>query len=158
MVAPYSIVNSILKNIITTIEGIDGLPAYTNTITDAQVSDADLDLDKHVTDMTIFPFFSVINGVESRIYEPSFSKVTSTFNILCTFKNISELEMNSYIDDIERALAIDITRGTQECWESKIISVSKDSYRVAEFRRWIITVEAIYGYRFGQPGTPGEFS
>jgi hypothetical protein len=154
--APYSITNSILVNIIDTLEGINGAPNYTNTITDDQVSDADLDLDKHITEIKIFPFFSVINGAESRIYEPSFNRVTVNFNILCTFKNESELEMNSYIDDIERALAVDIRRGTTECWESKIISVSRDSYRMAEFRRWIIQVQAIYGYLFGQPGAPGS--
>ena len=156
MAAPYSITNSILTNIIDTIEGINGAPNYTNTITDSQVSDADLDLDQHITEIKVFPFFSVINGSESRVYEPSFNRVVTNFNILCTFKNETELQINSYIDDIERALAVDIRRGTTECWESKIISVTRDSYRMAEFRRWVIQVQAIYGYIFGQPGTPGS--
>lgn len=161
MALPYSIVNSILENIITTIEGINGLPTYTNTITDAQVKDAELDLDQHITEIpdTSFPFFSVINGEEARNYEPTFNRVECQFLILCTFKNLTELQMNSYIDDIERALAVDITRGTTECWESKILNVTKDSYRLAEnFRRWTITLQAIYGYKFGEPGTPGDFT
>lgn len=157
MSAPYSITNSILQNIIDTIAGIDGLPTYTNTIAATQVSDSDIELDKHITDMTVFPYFAVVNGQESRIYEPSFNRVEVVFDILCTFKDLGELAINSYIDDIERALAVDVTRGTTECWESKILNVSRDSYRLAEsFRRSVISVQCIYGYRFGQPGTAGS--
>jgi hypothetical protein len=152
MSGPYSIVNSILENIVTTVKGIDRTPNFVNTISAAQVKDSDLDLDRHISEMHLFPFFCVINGENPRVYEPSFTRNLANFQILCTFKNSTEKEMNLYIDDIERALAVDITRGTQECWESKILSVAKDSYRVAEFRRWIVNVQCVYGHVFGQPG------
>ena len=154
--------NSIVSNIITTIQGINGSPTYTNTIANAfndnsnQVEQGDRALGEIPEDQ--FPHFGVVPVSETRTKEPNFLRNEAICEIVCKFRDESQSNAMDWVADVEIALAQDVRRGittyVHDSWISQITwdsQVFRDGGVNQTFRVVKLEFHIVYTFPFGSP-------
>jgi hypothetical protein len=133
-------VGSIISNLQTTLQGINGIAPYTNAITN---SDAQI-IPHAVYESRIaydgYPNFSIVFNSEQRQKEPGRLKKILSVDIVCAFRDPQTNEVESWLADIEKVLSIDVTRGGN-AYETWIPSMQRNSDVSEEIQIYIINVE-----------------
>lgn len=119
---------------------------YTNTIREAQVIGHAIYQDQIPEDA--YPNFSIVFNSETREKEPGRLKKTLQVDIVCAFVQPGAGEVESWLEDIELALAQDVTRG-HNAYETWIPSMQRNSDVSEEIQIYIINVECKTLANFG---------
>lgn len=148
--------SSIIDNVISTIQGINGGATYANTMPNnsfngvSQVEQGQRHASKIPPDQ--FPHVNVLFGNEHRTTEPSFILSEFMINLDVTFNNSTEAEIASWLSDIEIALAQDIRRGsTTFVHDSYVRDIDWDSGAFDPIRIIKMQIYCRYSFPFGQP-------
>ena len=154
--------NSILSNIVMTIQGINGPSTYTNTIANAfndnsaQVEQGERSIGEIPEDQ--FPHFAVVPKSETRTKEPGFLHCETVCEIVCKFRDESQSSVSDWIADVEIALAQDVRRGittyVHDSWVSGIVyenQAFRDGGANQTYRIVKMELHIDYSFPFGSP-------
>lgn len=155
-------INDIVANIVSTIQGINGAPTYTNTIANAYSNDKrQVEAgERHFGEIPIdqFPHFSVVIKNELRNKEPQFFRRESLIEIIGKFRDMNQVNVASWLADVEIALSQDIRRGSLtgviDSWIEEVQwddGVFREGDAEQTFRIVKIQFHVVDCFQFGQP-------
>lgn len=124
--------STVMANLKSTIQGVNGAGIYTKSIANRQVTTKMQSFNKIPPDQ--LPHFAILYQSERPEHFPSHQDRILSFRIKCVFKNMDESDISEYIADVERALLVDVTRGGN-AWETTIELIERDP---DGFDMWVI--------------------
>lgn len=136
----------IKDNLVTTLQSINGSPTYNYTMRSIQV-DGSAKAVSYIADDQ-WPHFCVVYKEESREKEPGHYKRTINFDIVCMFQNPENGEVENWLEDIEKAISVDCTRGGK-AYETWVPLIERDSGAIEDTQIYRMSVQTwahdVYG-------------
>jgi hypothetical protein len=97
-----------MNDLVSTIQGINGSPTYTNAMRDNQVGLGEVQWAQLPADA--WPNFRVVLSSEPREREPGRYRKELQIDIICAFKTRRDAPYEPWLEDIEKAILTDVTR------------------------------------------------
>jgi len=138
-------VKNIQDNLVSTIQGINGTPTYTNTVEESWV----ISRSENVSSMTSDPFIEVVRGDQAFQKHPSNRQLTNcSYTIEFKTLNLTQTEVDTWLVDIITAITADITRGGY-AFETFPTLINHSGETIENFRVYRINIECLAEIAFG---------